>query len=164
MPTWIDTANREPKLIDRMRALLRAENSVSFAELGQLDGFRGDHSLRLGEEQNNLVLWSWVSAQAIADLETMIAGGECHIAPASVLTYICDGALLNLPIAKRRIAYKRPHWLPACLLRGPAPSFEEPPRRKSSRQKPSPRAPNLTKRSAVRRKRVLVPGRLRAGR
>lgn len=108
IPNWIETANREPTLIERMRALPRMEDAISFAELDQLHGFRGDQTLFAGEGSDNLVLWPLVSAEAIADLETLIRQGECHIGPASLIAFIADGCLQNLPIAKRRRAYRRP--------------------------------------------------------
>jgi len=148
MESWIQTANHEATLIDRMRALLRGSDGISFAELDQLDGFRGDQALLAPGFNDNLVIWPAISAQGLTDLATLIAKKECHIGAASIFTYFCDGRLPRLPIAAQRRVYTRPHWLPAVLLRGS-------PRRARSRQ---------AKRQPTPRKRQLVPGKLRARR
>lgn len=150
---WIEAANREPTLIERIRALLRADNWISFAELDRLDGFRGDGSLLADQHGGNLVLWPSISEEAAAALTLMIAAGECHMIPASIFSYLADGKIPTLPIAKRRVVYKRPHWLPVALARGPA-AAEAMPRRAGRARQPKP-AP---------RKRHLVPGKLRARR
>lgn len=89
--TWIEAANYEPTLIERMRALLGMDDGISFAELDQLDGFHGDQALLDGDGDTNRVLWPWVSEEAAAALALLIAGGECHLAGAGLLTYVCDG-------------------------------------------------------------------------
>jgi hypothetical protein len=152
--SWIEAANNAPTLIERIRALLRAHNWVSFVELDRLDGFRGGRALLLGGEDSNLVLWQSISEQAIGDLGTLIAGGEAHFAPASPVVYLADGRMPTLPIAKTRHHYRRPHWVPVVLARGTARSVPEPTARKPARQ---PKRP-----VGGPRKRVLIPGRLRA--
>jgi hypothetical protein len=132
--TWIEAANAEPTLIERIRALLRAHNWISFVELDRLDGFRGGRALLLGGEDSNLVLWPSVSEQVIADLGAVLASEEAHLAPASPLTYLCDGTMPRLPVAKTRHRYARPHWAPVVLARGPARSVPEPAARKPARQ------------------------------
>jgi len=116
MMSWIEIANQGPTLIERMRALLRADNYISFVELDQLDGFRGDTALTL-EDYPNVVVWPSVSPQAAEDLATLMAAGECRIGRASMLTYLVDGKVPKLPVAKRRMRYREPHWLPVMLLR-----------------------------------------------
>ncbi|HEV2187500.1 MAG TPA: hypothetical protein VGR70_09845 [Stellaceae bacterium] len=44
-----DQANHETTVIDRIRALLRLDDNVSFAELDELDGFRGTLAIELAE-------------------------------------------------------------------------------------------------------------------
>jgi hypothetical protein len=154
METWIEAANREAVLIDRMRALLRMDDGISFAELDQLDGFRGNRMLLAGGAGNSdLVLWPWVSEEAGDALAMMIASGECHIGPASLLTYLADGCIPRLPIVKSTRPRTRPHWVPAILMRGPN-QAARPPRKRTVRPQRPP-AP---------RKRQLIPGKLRARR
>ena len=76
--TWIEAANSAPTLIERIRALL------------------------LGGEDSNLVIWPSVSEQAIRDINALLASGATHLAPASPITYLCDGAMPRLPVAKTR--------------------------------------------------------------
>jgi hypothetical protein len=152
MPSWIEGANAAPTLIGRMRALLAADDAVSFAELGQLDGFVGERTLFV-DATRNLVLWSGVSAAAVGALNELLIAGECHLVPAGLLTYFCDGQIPRLPIAARRRCYVRPHWLPMVLMRGPAPAPQE--RHRRRRPRPGACGP---------RKRQLVPGKLRVRR
>ncbi|HZW75237.1 MAG TPA: hypothetical protein VFF43_16950, partial [Caldimonas sp.] len=114
--SWTDHANSKPTLIERLRALLRADNYISFAELDQLDGFCGDQTLTL-DGYPNLVVWTGISRQAVDDLATLLERGECRLGLASPFTYLIDGKALNLPIAKRLIHYKKPRWLRVVLLR-----------------------------------------------
>jgi len=114
----IAPANRKTALIDRIRALLRAANYISFVELRQLNGFRGD--LRLHVEGNeNLIFWTGISAEAYEALSALRAGGEAHFEPcSSLLVYLADGGALSLPVAKTSRHFERPHWLPVTLCRG----------------------------------------------
>lgn len=152
--SWIEAANRVPTLIERIRALLRADDWISFAELDQLDGFRGDRALLLDAEDSNLVMWPSVSAEAVAVLAELRGAGECHMIGASLLTYACDGVLLKLPIARRRgVIYRTPHWVPTVLCRGPAPTAPAPAGKKLSRRTAS--------KVARPRKRRLTPGKFK---
>jgi hypothetical protein len=95
---------------------------VTFAELSRIDGFKGDGSLRLGDEDSNIFAWAGISPEAVEVLVRLQTEGVFHFDHHSMSTYLCymvDGVTLNLPIAKRRKRYAKPHWLPVTLALGP---------------------------------------------
>jgi hypothetical protein len=106
-------------IIDEIRKLLPQDN-ISFAELARLEGFAGDQELFLNAatDTSNIVLWSGVSPEAADALKVLFEQGECHFRPTSVLTYLCDGMMLKLPLVKRSRHYKTPHWCPCVLKPG----------------------------------------------
>lgn len=115
-------ANAAPDVIGRIRALLQGDDNISFAELRQLDGFPGKFSYEIADPPAaNIVLWIGVSEEAIDALNELASVGEIHFWPTSPLVYLCDGALLKLPVARGVRRYAKPHWLPAMVRRGPAP-------------------------------------------
>ncbi len=119
MPSRFDIANAEPILIARIRALLKAEDHISFAELAQLKGFAGDRWLDLTDPQvTKTVLWGGISEDASAAVSELLSSGEIHFAPCSLVVYFVDGEFLKLPLAKRRRKYKTP--LPCVIRRGSA--------------------------------------------
>lgn len=93
---------------------------VSFAELAHRygDQGKGDHFLNVAE---NVVLWVGLSDRLCTSIIELMQSKEIHTHSALLLTYMVDGELLRLPIAKRPPAggYKKPHWLPATLRSGP---------------------------------------------
>lgn len=112
-------------LEQRVLAHVQATDHVSFAELCNHFGpafTDGDRELLLAEEHPNVVLWAGLTEEASAAIRHLLATEAVHIQPASPLVYLYDGHGLRLPIAKRAASYKRPHWLPVTLRRGPAPT------------------------------------------
>src|SRR5262249_51527203 len=110
----------------------------TFAELDQkIEGFSGGE-LQIGidnEKASNIVLWERVTGEGLNALEEVRQAKKIHQVPAHVLSYLHDGKMLRLPLAKRRPQhYKTPHWAPVCFNPGPAP--EHPP--KPARRPPSP--------------------------
>jgi hypothetical protein len=104
------------RLADAVVEYVRANDWVSFPELQQRLGAYletgGDVCLEL---RTNLVVWAGMS-QAFADLvQGLLAAGRLSLHPASVMTYLIDGGMLRLPLAKRDREYRKPHWSPACL-------------------------------------------------
>jgi hypothetical protein len=106
-------------VIDAIRKLLRERDYVSFAEIARLPGAEGKLELALEtDDASNIVLWRGLSPAAFAALKTMLANGDCHFVPASLISYLVDDALLKLPLAKEARHYKKPHWLPLTLRPG----------------------------------------------
>lgn len=93
---------------------------VSFAELSKIDGFMGG-TAGIGYETSNVFLWDGMTEEAVDALKKLVDRRNYHYAPANYLTYMVDGAHLNLPIAKSKRNYKKPHWLMAVICKGPEP-------------------------------------------
>lgn len=100
------------KLLEQIKEKL-SWGSVSFAELSRIEGFNGDLEIKLNHPSvSNVVLWSGLSEEAIEALEVIRKEGEYIISPSTILVYLMDGVSLNLPIAKSKRHYKKPHWAP----------------------------------------------------
>ena len=100
--------------------LVLSRRSVSFVELEKgIEGFAGEKAMILhGDGYDNIVLWDGVSEEAAAALDELRSDGRIHFTPTNVLVYLIDGIVPDLPIAKSRRKYKKPHWLPAVLNPG----------------------------------------------
>lgn len=111
-------------LVDKVIDLVRRRGGVTFVEIEQCLGedipLRGDHILALPEPYPNIVLWAGMSQVFV---EVMAAVQQTHlleIQPTSYLTYMIDGMLPSLPVAKARTdrqakGYKTEHWAPVCF-------------------------------------------------
>lgn len=100
-------------------ALLRFENHVSFAELGnKFATFRstGDvhHAIRNGM---GWILWEGMSEIGSQAIDNLFTQKKVWIQPASLLIYLADGMTLRYPLVKRRIRYKEDRWCPTVLCR-----------------------------------------------
>jgi len=88
---------------------------VTFAELSRdIDGFRGNWAI---EAAPNVFFWTALSEEALDALDELFAEKRIVYAPAHPLSYLADGGLLRLPLAKRpnkKGGYKKPHWVPVC--------------------------------------------------
>jgi hypothetical protein len=124
-------------MAEKILELVTAYKHVTFAELDQkIEGFSGGE-LRISinnEQASNIVLWQGLTEQGSNALEELRQAKKIHQVPAHVLSYLHDGKMLKLPLAKRPQHYKTPHWAPVCFNPGPAP--EHPP--KPARRPPSP--------------------------
>jgi hypothetical protein len=94
---------------------------VSFAEFDRFLAeagieAKGELAATYGEGEN-LVLWQAMSQDYVDAVGEWIAAKAIFIHPASLLTYIADGMVNTLPLAKRvpKGGYKKPHWLPVCF-------------------------------------------------
>ena len=104
-------------LLDAIREKLK-DDSVTFAELSRLPGFNGDLSMCIdGDRASGIVLWSSKSREAIDAIETIRKEEEYELRPTAQLTYLIDGACLNLPLAKAMRHYKKPRWIPVVFKR-----------------------------------------------
>lgn len=97
---------------------VRHYDYVSFPELlRRLEPFadvRGTWALEIAP---NVVLWLGMSDAFVDAFNEAKRRGPLVPVPASTLTYLIDGGLLNLPVAKRipKGGYKKEHWLPITL-------------------------------------------------
>ena len=91
----------------------KLRGGVSFVEIKrEIPEFRGDKNF---EVEPNLVVWSGVSAEGVDALVRLINSKKVCLVSGSYLSYLADGVILRLPIAKRWQPYKEPHWLPMFL-------------------------------------------------
>ena len=100
--------------------IVRRIDWVSFAELPRRLEEAGHHDIKGDmalEIQSNAIVWAGFSAAMVDALRRLLSSKRLFLHPASTLTYLVDGMLLTLPVAKRPPAggYKSPHWLPCCL-------------------------------------------------
>ena len=114
---WLEHA-QAGRLAGAVVEYVRSRDWVSFPELrGALEPYfsvRGDSRLDIAD---NVTLWAGLSAEfadTIADLER---AHRLFFHPASLMVYLVDGGVLNLPVAKRlpKGGYKSLHWLPVVL-------------------------------------------------
>jgi hypothetical protein len=91
--------------------LIKARPHTSFVELSrEIPGFKGE--LGMGRLDKNIVYWTSLSEEASVAIEGLLADKLIEMNPASILTYIIDGAHLKLPLVKSARKYKELHWLP----------------------------------------------------
>jgi len=101
----------------RAISLVRSKRAVSLAELERklknIIPTGGDREIVL--DGLNIVLWDNASPAFTEVAERILRLPETQIETCSTLIYLIDGRGLQLPVAKRIRAYKRPRWLPICF-------------------------------------------------
>jgi hypothetical protein len=102
--------------LERDIVAMLARSGVSFVELSDIEGFKGDCEIGLSER--NIVYWPGVSLEAFNILVRLQDAGVFHYVPTSPLVYIIDGCTLRLPLVKSAAKYKTPHWCPVALNKG----------------------------------------------
>lgn len=111
-------------MAERILEMVTRRRTVSFAELGGIEGFAGGDLELYLPGYPNVVLWSGLTASACAALEELRLARAIHPVPTSLLVYLCDGRMLKLPVARTRGAkrgYRKPHWMPVVFNPGPDP-------------------------------------------
>jgi hypothetical protein len=109
-----------PQHVELALDYIRRYEHVSFIELQRFAEdtlgipSSGDYAL---EAAPNLILWAGVSNDFVDLVNAIKATKSVDLNPTSLLVYMVDGGLLNMPIAKRppRNGYKEPHWAPVVL-------------------------------------------------
>jgi hypothetical protein len=116
--------NRSYRVKERIKSvvldLVAKRDHVSFAEFDRFlieAGIAPKGDLELTYDDGNLVLWQRMSQDYVDAIGELIAEKALYVHPATFWTYLADGTLPGLPIAKRipRGGYKNPHWLPVCF-------------------------------------------------
>mgnify|MGYP000598567956 CR=1 FL=1 len=96
---------------------VRSKRNVSFVEISELKGARGEVAIELGA--SNVFVWTGLSKAAADAVMELRREGKIKFSPTHILTYLCDGATLRMPQVKSARAvqrgYKSPHWLPVVL-------------------------------------------------
>ncbi|WP_219413930.1 hypothetical protein [Pseudonocardia nigra] len=106
--------------IDQAADYIRRNGHVSFPELQRYAESAlgmtasGDYSLEAGP---NLLLWLGMSQEFVDLIHGIQATRQFDLNPTSLLVYMVDGGVMDLPLAKRppRTGYKTPHWAPTVL-------------------------------------------------
>ena len=102
------------KLKEKIYKKINDFQHVSFAELMQSEGWKGDMAIWLSNYPN-ILYWQKRSKGAIDAIEDLwLKENKIEARVGSAFVYWHDGASLNLPIAKRppKKDYKKTHWRP----------------------------------------------------
>lgn len=94
------------------------KTGISFVELTQAVGedAKGDFTTGNGDlDPLNICMWLGVSREFNAALKAIQVEGVIEFKSASVLTYMIDGQLPNVPLARGMRKYKTLHWLPVYI-------------------------------------------------
>lgn len=116
--TWERLA-ADGTLGDAVVEYVRRNDWVTFPELQrQFTPFTdaaGTFSIEFPDK--NVILWTGLSESFTTLIGKLVKSKRLHFHVASFLSYLVDGAAINLPIAKRVPdgGYAEPHWLPVCL-------------------------------------------------
>src|SRR5262245_62762834 len=97
---------------------IRAQDWVTYAEIKKVLApyiqVAGNGGVAMGDFAN-VTLWSGVSRAFVDTVNEVLRTQLVARQPVSVISYLCDGTSLTLPLAKRLRAYAKPHWLPVCF-------------------------------------------------
>jgi hypothetical protein len=124
LPAWAGLA-AAGRYEEAVLALVRKYDYVTFAELQQklAPYLPTDGSQALTLTHENLIVWLGMS-EAFCDLmQRLFREQRLFAHPSSYLSYMMDGRLPGLPLAKRppKGGYRTPHWVPVCLRLVPLP-------------------------------------------
>lgn len=121
-PSARDLGSRLPATLqERIATYVRGREGVTYVELrNQFPEFQGDQQISLTGNPN-IILWTGVSAEFAEAMEAARVAGDIHPYPTSVLVYIHDGGMLQLPVLTAdQLKCKTPHWLPLVFNSTPA--------------------------------------------
>jgi hypothetical protein len=115
-------------MAERIYELVSNRRTVTFAEMeNHIEGFGGGDKMLVinGDTCSNIVLWLGLTDAAIDALEELRVTKRIHPIPASILTYMYDGRVPSLPLAKGKYHYKKPHWAPVVFNPGADPKSDK---------------------------------------
>lgn len=94
------------------------QGGVTFVELMMHFGpsATGNHSI--GSPALNIWFWCGMSEGFVNALKDGVQRRLFHGRITTLATYLVDGQVLSLPIARDAQRYKRPHWAPTALYPG----------------------------------------------
>ena len=97
---------------------IKIKGGVSLVEVENIfseNGFDYTGDCMLATSAPNIIMWADWNAEAVAILKEIIDMGA-EFSCSSILIYLYDGKMLNIPIAKSAKGYKKElHWLPVVL-------------------------------------------------
>lgn len=92
------------------------ERPVSFVELtSMVDGFSGDY--RYGFPKKNIWTWFDISKEAADAMDQLQVEKLIKCISADVFTYLIDGRVPDVELAKQDRIYKVERWLPVCWVK-----------------------------------------------
>jgi hypothetical protein len=100
--------------------LIYDRDHVTFAEIERrLEGLLElqGHTMLECPSASNIILWAGMSEPFAAVMQEVQASGLVTMTGTSLLVYLIDGKVWQLPIAKRlpKGGYRKPHWAPVCF-------------------------------------------------
>jgi hypothetical protein len=133
------------RVADAIAAYVQHYDWVTFAELcRRFESYTATAGNTALELRPNVVVWVGMSETFAAAITTLIGERRVFMHPCATLSYMIDGGMLTMPLAKDPppAGYTRPRWLPVALRvvplrqgtrkgRNPKRSIE--PRRKAAR-------------------------------
>lgn len=100
-------------LKEKILNLVNSHNHISFAEISNIPGASGEYAI--GMDDYNIVYWNNVSKETIDACADLLNEGLVKLVPTGKLTYLVDGCILSLPLAKSCRKYKSLRWMPMVL-------------------------------------------------
>lgn len=99
---------------------------VSFVELKKNfpEMFDGEHAICF-PDYSNLIVWQGLSQDGAELILSLVNERKLFLLPSNPLVYAIDGALVNMPMAKRILNYKNPHWIPMVLCIHPPEFYQK---------------------------------------
>ena len=97
---------------------IKTKHYVSFVEIENIflkSGFEYRGNLAIQHpSMSNVVVWIDWNQEAVDVIREVIDMGV-HYVPTAVLTYLTDGKVLDLPVARTRKDFKKMHWVPVAF-------------------------------------------------
>ena len=113
----------ESKLFNDVLDYIKRRPTTSFAELAREwpEHFKdGEWAMEFrGEKHSNIFMWFSCSDAACDIFDEFQKHKHVQMDVASPLTYMIDGAMPNVPLAKSKRHYKTQRWLPVVFTARP---------------------------------------------
>lgn len=117
----VEALLQEKRYADAIVEMVKQREHVTYVEIKRLlEGHMqtdGDVAIT-AKEYPAAVFWTGLSEELAEIMFDLHASKRIHRHPASLMAYMIDGGLLNLPIPKT-MNFKKPHWLPVCYCSYP---------------------------------------------
>lgn len=112
-------------LKEEVYEFIAVKRTTTFVELIRRfpEFFDGKESL-LYSSYKNIFLWRGMEREFTGVIKELYDEKRIIIRPTSPLVYVYEGKIMMLPIAKRRLDYKEPHWLPVIFSSTKPPTEE----------------------------------------
>lgn len=108
--------NSNKSLKEKLYLFIENTGNVSFADILEIKGTKGDCNFELKDEgYSNVLLWQGLTKEAIDGLTGLVNEGKIAFKPTTLLVYLMDGRYLNLPMAEKKEHYKELRWLPVVM-------------------------------------------------